>query len=164
MAAGKDGEKLCEVTGYVKWTSISDFTREYCYGSIALYKTSDRYYIHARTPIPRAKFPLKPDKFQVLSRESRLTISITTDTTEDSAFIHLQKADPNQLQRFLDSLNTVKAYHASLRGQSTIQSMEFQDQQPSSNSNPGVSGAANYELSLSEGDVSTSSPSQNTPK
>ena len=62
------------------------------------------------------QFLLKPDKFSFQSRESQLTLSITRDTGKAAVSVHLKEAAPCQLARFLDSLNSVKAYFASLRG------------------------------------------------
>lgn len=50
-----DGDKLCEVAGNVKWSSVDRCMMDYHRGSLALYKLSSSYYIHAITAIKRAK-------------------------------------------------------------------------------------------------------------
>ena len=50
-----DGEKICEVSGKVKWSSLELCNLTYQYGSIALYKLSSSYYVHARTTSKRVK-------------------------------------------------------------------------------------------------------------
>ena len=56
------------------------------------------------------------------NRDSRLTLSVTQDTTKASVTctvsIHLRDANPNQLRLFLDLVNGVKAYNASFQGKS----------------------------------------------
>ena len=56
MAASPlDGEKLCEVSGKVKWSSVQRVSKNFKTGSIALYKLSGSYYVHAVTTAKRAK-------------------------------------------------------------------------------------------------------------
>ncbi|XP_020626060.1 uncharacterized protein LOC110063415 isoform X2 [Orbicella faveolata] len=62
-----------------------------------------------------SRFPLKPDKFDFVSRESQLTLSIAREN-KAAASVHLQEAVPHQLARFLDSLKGVQAYFASFKG------------------------------------------------
>ena len=45
-----------------------------------------------------------------------MTLSITRDTGKAAVSVHLKEAAPSQLARFLDSLNSVKAYFANFRG------------------------------------------------
>ena len=56
------------------------------------------------------------------NRDSRLTLSVTQDSTKASVTctvsIHLKDANPNQLRMFLDLVNCVKAYNASFQGKS----------------------------------------------
>ena len=59
------------------------------------------------------QFQLKPDKFDMHNRDSRLTLSVTQDSTVS---IHLKDAVPDQLRQFLDLVNGVKAYGASFQG------------------------------------------------
>ena len=44
-----DGEKLCEVSGNVRWSSMAQAPMSIQSGSLAVYKLSDSFYIHART-------------------------------------------------------------------------------------------------------------------
>ena len=46
-AGGLDGEKVCEVAGTVKWTSIDCLMKSFEPGSVSLYKLSSSFYIHA---------------------------------------------------------------------------------------------------------------------
>ena len=50
-----DGDKLCEVAGDVKWSSVEYCTIDYYPGSLALYKLSSSFYIHGITATKRAK-------------------------------------------------------------------------------------------------------------
>ena len=50
-----DGDKLCEVAGSVKWSSVDRFIMDYHHGSLALYKLSNSYYIHGITAVKRVK-------------------------------------------------------------------------------------------------------------
>lgn len=64
MAASPlDGEKLCEVSGKVKWSSVQRVAKDFETGSIALYKLSSSYYVHAITTAKRAKV------CEIISRE-----------------------------------------------------------------------------------------------
>ncbi|KAL9957804.1 hypothetical protein ACROYT_G034751 [Oculina patagonica] len=165
-----DGDKLCEVAGNVKWSSVDRCMMDYHHGSLALYKLSSSYYIHAITAIKRAKFPLKPDKFNLLSRESRLTLSLSADANKAAVSIHLRDATPNQLGVFLDSLNTVKTYFASFKGklsssssrEDNIQNIE---NQPCNNNNFSITSprVTKYESPL-RSNLTTFSPSRSTQK
>lgn len=50
-----DGEKICEVAGDVRWSSVENLNLDYNSGSLALYKLSSSYYIHAITAFKRNK-------------------------------------------------------------------------------------------------------------
>ena len=50
-----DGEKLCEVSGEVKWSNVERYNLEYCHGSLALYKLSTSFYIQGITKAKRVK-------------------------------------------------------------------------------------------------------------
>ena len=50
-----DGEKICEVAGSVRWSSMENVNLEYHSGSLALYKLSSSYYIHGITAFKRVK-------------------------------------------------------------------------------------------------------------
>lgn len=50
-----DGEKLCEVSGNVRWSSMAQAPMSIQSGSLAVYKLSDSFYIHARTTAKRGK-------------------------------------------------------------------------------------------------------------
>ncbi|CAH3045275.1 unnamed protein product [Porites evermanni] len=142
-----DGEKLCEVSGNVRWSSMAQAPMSIQSGSLAVYKLSDSFYIHARTTAKRGKFLLKANKFDVVTRDSKLTLSLDTDS-KASVSINLKEANPSQLRLFLDSLNGIKAYHSSLKGKlssSSSKENKIQDieNQPcntfnSSGSAPGV--------------------------
>lgn len=54
-----DGDKLCEVAGSVKWSSVDRFIMDYLSGSLALYKLSSSYYIHGITAEKRVKVNIK---------------------------------------------------------------------------------------------------------
>ena len=61
------------------------------------------------------QFLLKANKFGVVTRDSKLTMSLDTDS-KASVSINLKDANPSQLRVFLDSLNGIMAYHSSLKG------------------------------------------------
>lgn len=50
-----DGEKICEVAGNVRWSSVENLNLAYNFGSLALYKLSSSYYIHAISAFKRSK-------------------------------------------------------------------------------------------------------------
>ena len=50
-----DGDKVCEVAGSVKWSSVDRFIMNYHRGSLALYKLNRSYYIHGITAMKRVK-------------------------------------------------------------------------------------------------------------
>ena len=50
-----DGQKLCEVSGNVRWSSMAQAPMSIQSGSLAVYKLSDSFYIHARTTAKRGK-------------------------------------------------------------------------------------------------------------
>jgi len=50
-----DGEKICEVAGNVRWSSVENPNLAFNSGSLALYKLSSSYYIHAISPFKRSK-------------------------------------------------------------------------------------------------------------
>ena len=50
-----DGEKICEVAGNVRWSSVENVNLDYNSGSLALYKLSNSFYIHAITSFKRIK-------------------------------------------------------------------------------------------------------------
>lgn len=50
-----DGKKLCEVSGNVRWSSMAQAPMSIQSGSLAVYKLSDSFYIHARTTAKRGK-------------------------------------------------------------------------------------------------------------
>ncbi|KAL9958099.1 hypothetical protein ACROYT_G035068 [Oculina patagonica] len=161
------GEKISEVAGCVKWSSVDRFMLDFYHGSLALYKSSSSYYIHGITAVRRGKFPFKPDKVTVVSRGSRLTMHITQDANKCAVSIHLKDAAPNQLQLFLDSLNNVRTHFPSIQGalpsssasRSDIQSVESRP----SNSND-LSPTVTAHESPSRSNLAASSPSQNTTK
>ena len=66
------------------------------------------------------QFLLKANKFGVVTRDSKLTLSLDTDS-KASVSIILKEANPSQLRLFLDSLNSIKAYHSSLKGKIHLQ-------------------------------------------
>ena len=68
------------------------------------------------------QFLLKANKFDVVTRDSKLTLSLDTDS-KASVSINLKEANPSQLRLFLDSLNGIKAYHSSLKGKIHLQSL-----------------------------------------
>lgn len=61
------------------------------------------------------QFLLKANKFGVVTRDSKLTLSLDTDS-KASVSINMKDANPSQLRVFLDSLNGIMAYHSSLKG------------------------------------------------
>ena len=67
------------------------------------------------------QFLLKANKFSVVTRDSKLTLSLDTDS-KASVSILLKEANPSQLRVFLDSLNCIKAYHSSFKGKIHLQS------------------------------------------
>ncbi|PFX20725.1 Ubiquitin carboxyl-terminal hydrolase 37 [Stylophora pistillata] len=72
------------------------------------------------------KFSLKPDKFSLQSRESRLTLSFT-ERGKSAVSMHLREAEPNQLRTFLDFLNSIKAYNATFKGKLLSSSSKGKD-------------------------------------
>ena len=66
------------------------------------------------------QFQLRPDKFTVHTRDSRLTLSVTQEGGKSAVSINLKDAAPNQLGLFLDSLNGVRAYNASFKGKNEV--------------------------------------------
>lgn len=53
-----DGEKLSEVSGNVRWSSMARAPMIIQSGSLAVYKLSDSFYIHARTAAKTGKVRL----------------------------------------------------------------------------------------------------------
>ena len=66
------------------------------------------------------QFQLRPDKFDVHTRDSRLTLSVTQEGGKSAVSINLKDAAPNQLRLFLDSLNGVRAYTTSFKGENEV--------------------------------------------
>ena len=50
-----NGEKICEVAGDVRWSSVENVNLAYNPGSLVLYKLSSSYYLHAITVFKRIK-------------------------------------------------------------------------------------------------------------
>ena len=50
-----DGEKICEVSGKVNWSSVQRVGGSFESGSIALYKLSTSFYVHAIEKAKRTK-------------------------------------------------------------------------------------------------------------
>ena len=53
-----DGEKICEVSGQVKLSSVERIQKDFEAGSIALFKLSNSYYVHAVVSSKRLKVRL----------------------------------------------------------------------------------------------------------
>ena len=81
-------------------------------GNDCLYKQSNKWVFFFCLS---CQFLLKANKFGVVTRDSKLTMSLDTDS-KASVSINLKDANPSQLRVFLDSLNGIMAYHSSLKG------------------------------------------------
>ena len=70
-----DGEKICEVAGNVRWSSVENLNLASHSGSLALYKLSTNYYIHTITAFKRNKVKWQTFRFVILLHVARCTLS-----------------------------------------------------------------------------------------